>query len=233
LRKNKLTLETSKTLGGIGAILIVIGLLPVLSTYTYGVLTLVGAILVLIALNGLGNYYHEKGIFSNAIYALIIGIVGVIVTAIVAVIAVLTSLTSLENFIVQLYPNWTRGDWGALSGMTPTVPSNPSSIDFSGLGVFIAAIAVAFIVFVAFAVVAAYFLRRSLKQLSAKSAVGLFGTAGLIIFIGAFLLIALIIPGYIVIWIGVLILAIAFFQMKPQPEQPATPTQSYLPPTPV
>jgi len=223
-----MSIESSKTLGGVGAILLLIGLLPVISTYTFGVIGLVGLILVLIALYRLANFYNEKGIFNNAIYGVITGIVGAVITGIVAVIAILASLTSLENFLVQIYPGWTRGDWASLSGMTPTIPSN---VDYSPLASFLAAIIAVFVVFIIFAIVATYFFRRSLKQLSAKSTVGLFSTAGLILFIGAFLLILLIIPGLIVMWIAVLILAIAFFQMKPQPEQPPMATATSPPPS--
>jgi uncharacterized membrane protein len=224
-----MTLESSKTLGGIGAILLLIGVLPVISTYTFGVIGLVGLILVLIALYRLANFYNEKGIFNNAIYGVITGIVGAVITGIVAVIAVLSSLTSLENFLVELYPGWTPGDWASLSGMTPTIPSN---IDYSPLASFLAAIIAVFVVFIIFAIVATYFFRRSLKQLSVKTTVGLFSTAGLILFIGAFL--AIVFIGFILMWIAVLLIAVAFFQIKPQPEQPvATMAPSPSTPTPV
>jgi uncharacterized membrane protein len=214
-----MSLESSKTLGGIGAILLLVGTLPVISTYTFGVIGLVGLILVLIALYRLANFYNDKGIFNNAIYGVITGVVGAVVTGIVAVIAVLASLSSLETFIGELYPGWIPGDWASLSGMTPTIPSN---IDFSPLASFLAAIVAIFAVIIIFAVAATYFFRRSLKQLSVKTTIGLFSTAGLMLFIGAFLLILLIIPGLIVMWLAVLILAIAFFQIKAQPEQPIT-----------
>ena len=68
--------ESSKTLGGIGAILILIGSL--VTSYTFGVLDLIGVILVFIALNGLADYYKERGIFTNAIYSLVAGIVGIV-----------------------------------------------------------------------------------------------------------------------------------------------------------
>ncbi len=230
-----MTLESNKILGGVGAILLLIGFLPVLGTSTFGVIGFVGLILVLIALHGLANFYKEKRIFSNAIYGVLAGVVGAVVTGIVAVIAILSSLTALENFLVQIFPNWTRGDWASLSSMTPTTPSNISSLDFSPLASFIAAVLVIFVVFIVFAIVATFFFRRSLKQLSVKSGVGLFSSAGLILFIGAFLLILFILPGLIIMWVGVLILAIAFFTMKThEPQQPSMVTASPPPtPTPV
>jgi uncharacterized membrane protein len=225
--EKRMSLESSKTLGGVGAILLLVGTLPVIGTYTFGIIGLVGLILVLIALYRLANFYNEKGIFNNAIYGVLAAVVGAVVTAIVAIIAVLASLSSLEAFIGELYPGWTPGDWAALSGMTPTVPSN---IDFSPLASFLAAILAIFAVIIIFAIVATYFVRRSLKQLSEKTKVGLFSTAGLILFIGAFMLILLIIPGLIVMWIAVLILAIAFFQIKPE-QTPMTTAPSSPTPT--
>ena len=71
-----------------------------------------------------------------------------------------------------------------------------------------------------------------LKTLSAKASVGLFSTAALLLLIGAFLTIVVI--GFILMWIAVLLIAIAFFQIKPQPEQPvATVTPPPSTPTPV
>jgi uncharacterized membrane protein len=55
-------------------------------------------------------------------------------------------------------------------------------------------------------------MRRSLKQVSDKSTVGLFGTAGLLLLIGAFLTIVFI--GFILMWVAALLIAIAFFQLK-------------------
>ena len=66
IEENKLTLESSKTLGGIGAILLFIGVIPFIQ-YSW-VIGIIGAILILVALRGLANYYKEGGIFSNALY---------------------------------------------------------------------------------------------------------------------------------------------------------------------
>jgi uncharacterized membrane protein len=229
-----MTLESNKILGGVGAILLLVGVLPVLTSYTFGVIGLVGLILILISLHGFANLYNERGIFNNAIYGVLAGVVGAVVSGIVAVLAIISSLTALENFLVQIFPNWTRGDWASLSGMTPTIPSNVSSLDFSPLATFLAAVVVIFVVLIVFAIVATFFFRRSLKQLSGKSGVGLFSTAGLVLFIGAFLLILFILPGLVVMWVGGLILAIAFFTMKPhEAQQPPMVTVSPPQPTPV
>lgn len=209
-----MSIETSKTLGGIGAILMFIGIIPVINTY--GIIELVGLILVFIALYNFASYYSERGIFNNALFALVTGIAGGIVTAGVVVVTVLTSLT---DFLYTVYPDW-NGDWTALSGLTP----DPSNITPDAIFPFLAGLFTALIILWIFGIISAFFVRRSLISLSAKSNVGLFSTAGLLIIIGAVLIIALGI-GLILIWIGALILAIAFFQMKPKESQPAAPAQ--------
>jgi uncharacterized membrane protein len=207
-------IETSKTLGGVGAILMFVGVIPVINTY--GVIELIGLILVMVALYNLASYYTERGIFNNALYGLIAGIVG----GVVAVGTIfLTVLTSLTTFIETIYPDW-NGDWSALSGLTP----DPSNISIDAIMPLLAGIFAALLILWVFAIISAFFVRRSLNSLSAKSSVGLFSTAGLLVLVGAVLIIALGIV-LILIWIGALILAVAFFTMKPRETQPAMPAQ--------
>jgi uncharacterized membrane protein len=205
-----MTFESSKTLGGIGAILMFIGIFPIISYY--GIVELVGAILVIVGLRGLANYYKENRIFSNALYGIIAGIVGVVIAAVAAGVTVLTSLSDL---LKQIYPGW-NGDWSTLQGMTP----DTTNLDPSAIFPLIAGILVILVIVWIFAIIAAFFIWRSLKQVSNKSNVGLFGTAGIILLIGA------VIPllGLVLMWISALLLAIAFFTLKPQqPIPPMTP----------
>jgi len=226
-RGKKMTIESSKNLGGIGAILLLIGTLPILGTYTFGILGIIGLILILFALYGLANIYKEKGIFTNSIYGLIAGIVGVVVAVVIVVVAVLNNLKTL---LQDLYPSW-NGSWSTLSsiqGKTPDTSAISSSTIFS----LISGAIIAFVVLWIFIIIWAFFARKSLTSLSTKSSVGLFSTASLILLIGAFLTIVLI--GVILMWVAILLLAIAFFQIKPQPEQPmATMAQPPQMPTPV
>jgi uncharacterized membrane protein len=218
-----MTLESSKTLGGIGALMMFIGVLPYISTY--GIIELIGAILVLIALHGLSNLYNEAAIFSNALYGVIVAIIGVIAAVGVAIAIVLPSIT---DFITKLYPSW-NGDWSTLSSLSSMTPDT-SAIEFSDLIPFISAAIAVFIVILITSIIAAFLIRRSLKLVSTKSGVGLFSTAGLMLLVGAVLLILFVIPGLIVMWIAALLLAIAFFQIKPQ--QPMPPAAATTP-TPV
>jgi uncharacterized membrane protein len=68
-----------------------------------------------------------------------------------------------------------------------------------------------------FVIIAVIFFRRSLNSLSAKTGVGLFGTAGILVLIGAVLTIVLI--GLLLIWIAWILVAVAFFQIKTHPAQ--------------
>ncbi len=212
--EKEMSIETSKTLGGVGAILMFVGIIPVINSY--GVIELIGLILVMVGLYNLASYYTERGIFNNALYGLIAGIVGGVI-AVGAVI--LTVLTSLTDFLYTIYPDW-NGDWTALSGLTP----NTSNLTLDAIVPFLAGLFAALIILWVFAIIATYFVRRSLISLSAKSGVGLFSTAGLLMLIGAVLIIAFGI-GLILIWISALLLAIAFFTIKPQESQPAAPSQ--------
>jgi len=206
---------TSKILGGVGALLMFIGILPYVNYF--GVIEIIGLILVMVALYNLGSHYREGGIFNNALYGLIIGIVGGVISIGVIIITVLTSLT---DFLYTLFPDW-NGDWTALSGLTP----DPTNITLDSILPFLTGIFTVLIILWICTIIAAFFVRRSLGTLSAKSGVGLFSTAGLLILIGSVLIILFGI-GLILIWISALLLAFAFFQLRPQEEQPTTSTSA-------
>jgi uncharacterized membrane protein len=197
-------IETSKNLGGIGAILIFIGGLAVFGSFYAGVLSVIGLILVLIALKGMADNYNEAGIFNNALYAFIMVIIGGVafVGALIASVLMLIANLSLDIY--------NPAEWTAML---------TDLSDLSGIMSFLGAIILAIVVLFVFLVIAVIFFRKSLNQLSAKSGVGMFGTTSMLMLIGAVLVIAFGI-GIIIIWIAWLLLAIAFFQIRSQPTQP-------------
>jgi uncharacterized membrane protein len=69
-----MSLESNKTIGGIGAILLAIPFL-----------NLIGIILVLIAMKGMGEYYNDEDIFKNAFYGFIFGFVGYVALIVVII----------------------------------------------------------------------------------------------------------------------------------------------------
>jgi uncharacterized membrane protein len=228
-RKKHLTFDSSKNLGGIGALLIFISVFfGLLHPFIVAGICLVGMILILASLSGLAGYYSERKIFSEGLNAFVVGVVGMIVAAGVFIYGILTNWNNIRSLISTFFPGW-NGDWTSLSGMTPNPNVDPQTVLPLLFGVFATAI-IAFVILVVALIVASLILRRSLVQISAKSGIGLFGTAGILLLIGAFLTIIFI--GIILVWIAALLLAIAFFTLKPQqPGQPqaATITQPPAP----
>jgi uncharacterized membrane protein len=210
-----MTLESSKNLSGVGAILIVIGFFGTLVPYA-GILELIGLILLLIGLKGLADYYHEGGIFNNALYALIIAIVGVVVAVATILVTAVAALLSLGIDLANV-SDWSTFGTDLASRLTDL--SNMSAL-WTLIGAVIAGLIILFVV----AIVAVIFFRRSLTTLSAKTGVGMFATAGILMLIGAVL--TIIVIGIIIIWIAWILVAVAFFQIRAQPAQtpPAPPS---------
>ena len=196
-----MTFETSKNLSAIGALLILIGPVAGLVVSFSGVVSLIGIILLLIGLKGLAGYYNEDGIFNNALYSMIIAIVGAVVS--VGVIAV-----SAFSALADLGIDWANiDDWANIGSDVSTIFTDfDLGAIMSLVGALLIGLLILFIVFI----IAMYFLRKSMNQLSEKSGINLFGTAGILMLVGA------VIPliGLLLIWIGFLLATIAFFQIK-------------------
>ena len=213
-----MTLESSKNLGGIGAILIVIGMLGFAVPYA-GILALVGLILLLIGLKGLADYYKEGGIFNNALYAIILAIVGGVVAIATVVVTALAAFSSIGIDLANV-TDWTTFGTELTSRFTDFT-------NFSAIWTLVGALVAALVIIFVFAIIAVIFFRKSLKQLSSKTGVGMFSTAGLLMLIGAVL--TIIVIGAVLIWIAWILVAVAFFSIRAQPTQP---TQTAPPPPP-
>ncbi|MCS7135843.1 MAG: DUF996 domain-containing protein [Nitrososphaerota archaeon] len=208
-------IENSRILGGVGALLMFIGVFPYVNYF--GIVGLIGLILIMLALYSLSNYYGERCIFNNALYGLITSIVGGVIAMVLIITTVIPSLIKIFHTI---FPEW-NGDWTAL----PKLELTPDVLNFSleMFMPFLTGILATFITLWVFSMISAFFVRRSFRTLSVKSGVGLFSTAGLLLLIGAVLLIIFV--GAILVWVSTLLLAVAFFQIKPQQAQPTTSTQ--------
>ena len=190
-----MSLESSKTLSGVGAILIAIGSFTSLSGFM-GILSLIGIILVLIGMKGLADFYGEKGIFDNALYGFIFGIIGVVVAIALFVTALLSGI------------GWSMD-------MMSEMGKNRATIGGLLLG---------WITFVVFVIVEAIFYRKAFSLLSEKSGEKMFDTAGLILLIGAVLTIILIGAILTLIaWILAAV-AFFSIKPPPTTEQPQAPT---------
>jgi uncharacterized membrane protein/ribosomal protein L40E len=175
---------------------------------------------MLVGVKSLADYYREGGIFNNMLYGTVVGIVGVVV-AVGVVIGLL--INSLSGFLYKIFPGW-NGDWRMLSGMTPTT----TNLTFSDIAPFLTAGVAVFVILFVSTIVVALFYRRSLLSLREHSGIGLFGTSGTVLLIGAILTIILV--GYIVIWFDLLLLAIAFYRLRPNSVQPTLTTQATVMP---
>jgi len=110
--------------------------------------------------------------------------------------------------LADLGINWANiEDWANIGTDVATVFAD---FNLSVIGALLGALLVGLIILWVAFIISMYFLRKSMDQLSAKSGVGLFGTAGLLVLIGA------VIPviGLLLIWIGFILATAAFFQMK-------------------
>jgi uncharacterized membrane protein len=196
-----MTFESSKNLSAVGALLLVIGAILGLVWSFSGILSLIGIILLLIGLKGLANIYKEQGIFNNALYSIIIAIVGCVVG--VGVIAV-----SAVSALADIGIDWANiEDWNNVGTDVATVFAD---FDFSAIATLLGALVIGLIIFYVVVIISMIFFRKSMNQLSSKSGIGLFGTAGILMLIGAVIPII----GLLIIWIGAILITVAFFQMK-------------------
>jgi uncharacterized membrane protein len=202
-----MTLQSNKTLGGVGALLMVIS--PFLVSGFTLLAGLVGLILVLIAVKGLSDHYKEASIFNNTLYGVILSIVGgaVFVAALfVTAVSFFTNVLGIELSTAFSDPTaFSNIDWA-------------EAIVFENLMAHVAALVGSLLILFIFVVVAAIFYRKSLTTLAEKTGVSLFGTAGLLLLIGAVLTIIAI--GFLLIWIALILLTAAFFKIRAEPTQP-------------
>jgi uncharacterized membrane protein len=202
-----MTLQSNKTLGGVGALLMVIS--PFLVSGFTLLVGLVGLILVLIAVKGLSDHYKEASIFNNSLYGVILSIVG---GAVFVAALFVTALSFFTNVLgIEL----------STAFSDPTAFSNidwAEAIVFENLMAHVAALVGSLLMLFIFVVVAAIFYRKSLTTLAEKTGVGLFGTAGLLLLIGAVLTIIAI--GFLLIWVALILLTAAFFKIRAEPTQP-------------
>jgi uncharacterized membrane protein len=205
-----MTLESSKTLGGIGALLVVIGFLGLFGTGYVGVLILIGVIITLIALKGMADNYNERGIFDNALYGTILFIIGVVVT--IAILAVTIISTLIDSGV----------------DLSSSVALQQYFMNVNNIMALLAPIAGALVALFIFMILTGLFFRKSLTTLAMKTGEKMFDTAGLLWLIGAVLTIVFGV-GLIIIWIAWILIAVGFFSMKttaaqPPPAQPQPPS---------
>ena len=80
------SLSQAKTIGGVGSILLLLGIVPAAGP----VLVIAGFVLVLIAVKYISDTANDKSIFNNGLISIVAGIAGVIVGIVVGIAGVLS-----------------------------------------------------------------------------------------------------------------------------------------------
>jgi uncharacterized membrane protein len=173
-------------MAGVGAILLIFYLIP----FAGLILGIIGAVLLLMGIKGLADYYQDSGIYQNALMGVVYIIIGIVATLVI--------------FIGFIFGSIFAG--------------------LFALGLLVVAVVVLFV----FTLLGAMSFRKSFSMLAQKSGEHMFETAGLILFIGAVLTIILV--GLPVVAIAWILLAVAFFSIKPPVQPSIQPYSSAQPP---
>ncbi len=190
-------------LGGIGSILTILLFAPY---YSGTVLVTVGWILILFALKNISDAVQDRSIFNKGMTAAVLAIIGAIIFGAVVAAAIL-------GFV----------GLGSISSMNPPTVNSDFIALVTGL---LVGLAIVWIL----GIVGSYFLWQSFKTVATRLNVGLFGTAGLLYFIGSFL--TIIFVGFILIFIAQILMIVAFFSIPDNPPgPPMMPGQTGQPPT--
>ncbi len=183
-------LSEAKTFGGIGALLMLIGgFVP----YAGPIISIVGLVLLFIAVKSISNLTKDEEIFSNYLMHFIINIISIVALIVIMLLA----FGAAGGF------TWISGLEGAEITDLESFWDNFGTI----IGGCILALVVSWILYI----IAAIYLRRSYNKIAEHTKVDLFKTTGLIYFIGA--ITTIIIIGLIIIFVARIIEIIAYFSL--------------------
>lgn len=197
-------LTDAKYIGGIGSVLMLLAIVPEAGF----ILFLIGVVMVAIAAKRISDVVEDPSIFRNMLLGIILLIVGGFAGVAVGLALGLWRIFQLISTI-------------PLSGDFQFDFDDPQLLSIL-MDIAIAVLAALVIIWV-FAIVSSIFLRKSFVSMSKRLGVGLFSTVGLLYLIGAASAIVLI--GFLILFIAVIIQVIAFFTMPEQPPTPETQVQ--------
>jgi len=152
---NKINISTQKMLGGIGALLILLGVVPGIGT----LLLIVGGVLLIVSIYQISNMLKKPAIFNKFIIGFVLGLSGWVIALFFGLLSFL-GVFGLAGLLHAYFAI------AAIFGM--------------GIGIFFAIILV-YILFIA----ATYFYKKAYSMLANALNHKLFSTAGLLMFIGA------------------------------------------------
>ena len=183
-------LSNGKTIGKIGALLMLLGgFIPFIGP----IIGIVGLVLVLIAVKSISELVKDKDIFRNYLIDFILSIISIIMILAIMIIGFIkvggfTWITSLQDINIQDLSTF----WDFFGGI----------IEYA-----IMALIVGWILWV----IGAIYLRRSYNSIAKHTNVSLFRTTGTVYLIGALTTIILI--GFVILFVGRIIEVIAYFSL--------------------
>lgn len=196
-----------KLLGGIGAILLLLTIIPGIGLL-FGI---AGLVLILIALAQLSNIVVEKRIFNYYLTSVVVSVAGS-VASLAAVVAIFVkklsgiAMDKLPRFPVRRF--YLGRNWNLEIGNADQFGKMFSFLK-SNLWILLVIIAAIWIIFI----VSSIFAKLSLDKISEKTENQNFKTAGLLLLIGSFLIPVLGL-GFVVMYVGRIFEAIGFFSLK-------------------
>jgi len=179
--------EHSKTLAGVGAILLLFGLVP----YAGWVLAIIGVVLLVIGVKELSSYYQDERVYQNTLAGVKFYVVAVVAAA-AAIVAIMIGIASATDWKFTNFP----------TSFVPTV----------GFGIGVAALLAGLVIAFVFYILAASHLKRVFDSLAQKSGEASFATAGTLLWLGAILTIVLV--GLVLIFVAWIFATVGFFSMK-------------------
>ena len=208
-------LKTAKLMGGIGAILTLFIVIPVIGW----LLGIAGLVLILISVKTISDLTKEHNIFTNYLVAAILSFVGSLALLFGGAALIFTVFgDGTRNFAMgpgmmahKLFDEGIMGS-GIWKGWQP---------GGAIIGIIILILAVLTIL-----IIGSYFTKSSFDKISEKTGEKNFKTSGLLIFLGSILLV-LFGVGAIIFFVGAIFEVIAFFSLPDtlmKPEEPQTTT---------
>jgi uncharacterized membrane protein len=207
-------LHNAKLLGGIGSILMLLFPVPAAGW----LIAFVGLILVLVAVKYIADEIKDYSIFNNFLLTFITVIVGFVVTVIILIITFFSYAAGI--------------DWTKFQNIT-SMPQFTQMMQTQGIVPFFTSIIAGLLVLWITLIIAAYFLRKSYNKIASDTHTSMFHTAGLLYLIGA--VTAIVLVGFIIIFIAFILQIVAFFSMPENLSTPAAtppPVPPEIPPQP-
>ena len=185
------SLTQARTLGGTGSILMLLAMIPIAGI----VLFIAGFILVLIAVKYISETVEDKTIFNNMLISVILAIAGMIAGFVVLI----------AGMPFQFFREFRAFDGQSMFIEPRMYP-------------FFTTLIIALVIVWVFYIGSAMFLRKSFAAVASKLNISMFDTAALLYLIGAVL--AILLVGFIVIYVAEILQTVAFFSIAEKPQQP-------------